>query len=155
MKTGVKHLIECHCVLPQYRSNPNPPFHKFVVFSVINHRDNVIPKCVQCNNCGVIHKVVDLTSSEVALGNDNIAAVVSIDDIRHSLPENVVKVLENYKCDIATWEETLFNFENEKWGSRVILSNERTENEVRGKYMIINGSSSIKIESYSSKLSFI
>ena len=33
---GVKHLIQCHCVLPQYR-NANPPmFHKFVTFSVVD-----------------------------------------------------------------------------------------------------------------------
>ena len=56
---GVRHLIECHCTLPQYR-NANPPvYHKFVVFSVLDE-DAIQKKLVQCNNCGIIHKVVDL-----------------------------------------------------------------------------------------------
>ena len=51
---GQKHLIECHCILPQYRRALNTVYHKFVVFSEIDDSDTVVPKFAQCNNCGVI-----------------------------------------------------------------------------------------------------
>ena len=62
---GFKHLVQCHCILPQYRKMKDPVFHKFVVFSTIDKKDNVEPKNVQCNNCGVIHKVFDICKSEI------------------------------------------------------------------------------------------
>ena len=81
-RSGIKHLIECHCVLPQFRNRLDAVYHRFVVFSIIDADDNMVPKYAQCNNCGVIHKVIDVMTSEVALGNDNDAAVISIDDIK-------------------------------------------------------------------------
>ncbi len=41
MPRGQKHLIECHCILPQYRRSSNTVYHKFVVFSVIDDSDTV------------------------------------------------------------------------------------------------------------------
>lgn len=148
MRQGIKHLIECHCVLPQYRKSEDPPFHKFVVFSIIDEYDNIVPKCVQCNNCGVIHRVIDIAKSEAALGNDNSASVISIDDIKLSLPENIARVLENYQCDIPTWEEAQFFVEEGKWGSKIILTTEYLEEEIRGKYLLLESERSIKILSY-------
>lgn len=151
MKRGIKHLIECHCVLPQYRSVPDPSFHRFVVFSVIDDHDNVIPKYVRCNNCGVVHRVTDLMKSEVIMGNESDASVILIEDIKHSLPSNVVSVMESYSCDLPTWEQVAFIFETSQWGSQVILTSETIADERRGKLMLINGPVSLKIESYSYK----
>ena len=39
---GIKHLIECHCMLPQYRNKKDRQYHKFVVFSIIDNADCVI-----------------------------------------------------------------------------------------------------------------
>ena len=65
---GQKHLIKCRCVLPQFKKLDNPPVHKFVVFSALNEEGNVVTKYAQCNNCGVIHKVTDLCTSEIIPG---------------------------------------------------------------------------------------
>ena len=46
---SVNHLIECRCILPQYKKAIDPPFHKFVVFSVIDKFDVVLEKAC-CGN---------------------------------------------------------------------------------------------------------
>jgi len=101
-----------------------------------------------------VHRIIDIVKSEVALGNDNDAAVISIDDIKHSVPQNILSILESYDCDLPTWEETAFAFENEIWGTRIILTTEHTSDGSRGKYMQINSPTSVKIEPYNSKNTF-
>ena len=48
---GTKHLIQCHCVLPQFRKMDNPIFHKFVVYSRFSEESIVEERLVKCNNC--------------------------------------------------------------------------------------------------------
>lgn len=154
-KSGIKHLIECHCVLPQYRNRDrlDSIYHRFVVFSVIDTDDNMVPKYAQCNNCGVIHKIIDVMTSEVALGNDSDAAVLSIDDIKLSLPENVVNILASYDADLPTWEEAAFLVENKQWGGHVVLTRDENEIAISGKILKFNGPLSLKIEPYYMKIS--
>lgn len=125
---GYKHLIECHCVLPQYRKMENPVFHKFVAFSVLDEDGNVLPKMAQCNNCGAIHKVVDICVSEIAPGKDEAKSVLTKSDISRSLPEQLAGLLEEYQLDVADYEYAKFIIENERWGSMIILSKEAEEN---------------------------
>ena len=80
--TGQQHLIQCHCVLPQYRGRKDPVYHKFTVFSIIDESDTVVPKFVQCNNCGVIHKVYDICKSEIITGKDEMRNTAKIDDFK-------------------------------------------------------------------------
>lgn len=148
MKKAVKHLIECHCVLPQYRDRDDIVYHHFIVFSELDDDDNVIIKHAQCNNCGVIHKIIDIGKSEVSAGRDASAAVVSISDIKISLPQNVVNVLESYNADLPTWEHVAWVFDNQQWGSTITLTSEEKSDNVEGKYMIISGPSSLKIEAF-------
>ena len=82
---GLKHLIECHCVLPQFRKRENPPYHKFVVFSLIDDSDTAIPKHARCNNCGVIHNVIDICKSEILPGQE-VGAVMTKKDCGMMLP---------------------------------------------------------------------
>ena len=45
---GVKHLIECHCILPQFKKKQPPIYHKFTVYSKFNSdTGNVIEKYEQ------------------------------------------------------------------------------------------------------------
>ena len=104
---GLKHVIECHCILPQYKNSPNPIWHKFVAFSVIDKSDSVIPKHSKCNNCGVIHNIIDIGKSEVLPGQET-GAVMEKDDIQIMLPDSLKNILVSYNCDVATWEQTLF-----------------------------------------------
>ena len=79
--SGFKHLIQCHCILPQYRKLDNPIFHKFVVFSKFGDDEDVIPKIVKCNNCDVAHKVTDFCKSEIMLDGEDVH-ILSVGDIR-------------------------------------------------------------------------
>lgn len=127
MIQGYKHLIECHCVLPQYRKLTNPVFHKFTVFSVLDDEGNVLPKMSQCNNCGAIHKVVDICVSEMVPGKDEAKSVITKNDIARSLPKQLVDVLQEYQLEVADYEYSKFIIENERWGSIIVLSKETEE----------------------------
>ena len=145
---GHKHLVECHCILPQYRGRSKPVYHKFVTFSIVDDSNTVIPKYVQCNNCGVVHRVIDLCRSEIMTGHEELNSVVRINDIMYSLPSDLKDVLTSYSCDLATWEQVLFTVENEKWGTTITLTQDTVESETQGKIMCINGLDKIKIESF-------
>jgi hypothetical protein len=101
---GIKHLIQCHCVLPQYRSTNPQIFHKFVVFSLIED-DQIKEKIVQCNNCAVLHKVVDHCKSEIIFGKEESNSIRTIEDIELGLPERLAAYLKSQNVDIATWEQ--------------------------------------------------
>ena len=146
---GVKHTIECHCILPQYKSKPNPPWHKFVVFSIIDDSNTVIPKYAQCNNCGVIHKVVDLCKSEIIPGKDELRSIKTIEDIAITIPSDIRSVLENYSVDIPTWEMAQFLLQEKQWGKNIILTKEIINDEVHGKAMFFDSADKVRIESFS------
>jgi hypothetical protein len=134
----VKHLIECRCILPQFRNNPIVVFHKFVVLSFLDDNDQVVPKLEACNNCGVIHKIVDFCKSTIL--NENIMSVLTISDIKDSLPEKLVIIFEQNNIDEkATWELAKYIIESELWGEQIILSKEIVENEVFYKSITILG----------------
>ena len=79
---GVKHLIQCHCMLPQFRNMKEPIFHKFPVFSVIDNSDITIEKFSICNNCAALHKVVDICKSEIVIGADDRNVARTIEDVK-------------------------------------------------------------------------
>lgn len=146
---GIKHLIQCHCILPQYRNTPNPIFHRFVVFSVIDDDDAVVPKVVACNNCGAVHKVTEIWKSSIVIGRDDLQSAMTVEDISLSLPDNVVQVLKSYKVDLPTWEEVLFAFEQDAWGTEIVLTRDTVGELTQGKMLrLIGPPSRIKIESF-------
>jgi hypothetical protein len=108
---GVKHLIQCHCVLPQFKNSNPLVFHGFVVFSIVED-DQFREKIVQCNNCGVLHKVVDSCKSEIIFGKEDIGSIRTIEDIELGLPERLAAYLKSQNIDIATWEQIEWIVEN-------------------------------------------
>lgn len=108
---GIKHLIQCHCVLPQYRNSNPTIFHKFVVFSLMDD-DQIREKIVQCNNCGVIHRVVDYCKSEIIFGKDSSGSIRTVEDIELGIPERLAAYLKSQSIDIATWEQIEWLVEN-------------------------------------------
>lgn len=155
MSSGIKHLIECHCTLPQLRDRNPPIYHRFVVFSQIDDDDNVIVKNAQCNNCGVIHRILDIGKSEIAQGGkDDSASLVNIEDIKLSLPQNVINVLESYAVSLPTWEEVQWIIDNKKWGSFVVLASEERSGMVEGKMLQFIDQQRVKIEPYSMSITF-
>ena len=109
--------------------------------------DVVEPKTVQCNNCGVIHKIFDLCKSEIVSGRED-CSFVSVEDIKFMIPQQIKEVLETYKCDLPTWEEALFIFQEQKWGSFVILERKENEGDTEGKILRFKGERRFMIEPF-------
>jgi hypothetical protein len=150
MKTGHKHLIKCRCFLPQFREMSTPPQHNFVVFSVIED-DEIVPKLVQCNNCGVIHNVIDFCKSNIVSGKEHSNAILTIDDIKMGIPsQNLVTLLERSDVDLATWEAAKFIIDNERWGEYVVLSAENAGDGKQRRYVRILGKTLFSVDTTTS-----
>jgi hypothetical protein len=149
MKTGQKHLVNCRCVLPQYKKLKDPPSHKFIVFSIIDEDGTVQQKYAQCNNCGLIHKIVDICQSEIQAGKEKMNSLIKIDEIKPSLHPSFVNILESNNVDIATWEAVQFIVENKQWGNFVVLTTDAEDGQIHGKYIRILGETFCKVESFS------
>jgi hypothetical protein len=147
MPEGIKHTISCLCVLPQFRKRANPPFHQFVVFSVIDDSDTIEPKLVECNNCGVIHSVIDLCKSEVITSRDELS-VLTKKDIGYMLPQQVSELLESYGCDLPTWEQALFILNEKKWNSFLVLDRSTTDEGSDGKILRFKNENKYMIEPF-------
>lgn len=142
---GQKHLVSCRCVLSQFKSALNPPVHKFVVFSVLDD-DVVRVKFVQCNNCGVLHKVTDICKSEILHGKEGLSSVTSIEDLKLSLNPQLVKLLEANFADIASYEAVQFAIENKMWGEFIVLSADTIEGTRQVKFVRILSETLYKID---------
>lgn len=152
MVRGVKHLIECNCSLPQYRNRPERVFHRFTVFSVVDENDQVQPKYVQCNNCGAIHKIVELGRSEFT-GKDESHAILTIEDAKRSIPPDVREVLDDYKLELPYWEEASFICEHQRWGAHLVISSEENSGEIITKILRFLGPGMVKIETLTDQAS--
>jgi len=150
---GFKHLIECHCVLPQYRKLEKHIYHKFIVFSIIDDSDTVIPKYSQCNNCGVIHKVFDICKSEIISGTEELTSLTTIEDLQLMLSDDIVNVLKSYDVDVATYEYVKFILDEKKWGEHVVLTQDSIKDEITGKILIVESAMKSKIETFIRKTS--
>ena len=145
---GIKHTIECNCILPQYKHKSPTVFHKFVVFSVLNKKDEIIEDYAQCNNCGIIHKIIDICKSKILTGQESISSTISIDDIKLMIPTDLSSVLESYSCDLPNWQHAHFIYSNQLWGERIILTRELLEEEARGKILLFEAHNKFKIEPF-------
>lgn len=148
MPTGTKHLIRCRCVMPQFKQLHEPPVHQFIVFSIINDDDTFQVKFAQCNNCGVIHKIIDACKSEIIQSRETMGSLIRIEDIKPSLPANLVSILENNSADLPTWEAAAFIFENKQWGNYTVLSTDSDSGVRQGKYLQILGENLFKVNTF-------
>ena len=144
--TGIKHLIECHCVLKIYNKNEKINYHKFPVYSKFDTDNKVIPKIVKCNNCEAAHWVYDICKSELRAGKDQSSVTVTIDDISISLPEKLSTMLSKLGCDISIWEHCLDIIEEESWGEFVVLKRDIIDENEHVKILKINSENKFKIE---------
>ena len=147
-KQGQKHLIDCSCILPQFRNRREPVFHKFPVFSIIDEDDKVIEKYSQCINCGIIHRVYDICHSEILFGKEKLVSLIEIKDIKLSLPKDLSDLLASYNVDLPTWEEAQFLLENKIWGKPIILVSESEDDKKAGKLLKIMAENSFRVESF-------
>jgi hypothetical protein len=146
---GMRHLIECNCILPQFKNRKPIIWHKFQVFSIIDENNNVIPKFSQCNNCGIIHKVTEIGKSEITT-KEHIRSIRTIEEIKMGIQSDIAGLLEQYSKELPIWEETEFILQNKKWGSIIVLDSEVENGSTVGKALIFQGTPVLaRIESFS------
>lgn len=150
-RSYVKHLIECNCVLPQYKKKNPPIFHKFVVFSEFDEEGQIVPSFAQCAHCGAIHKVFEVFRSKT-LPKETLGSLPSVKEIAMSLPENIVDLLNTYKCDLVSYQEVEWIFKNEAWGRQVILSKDETDGILTGKFLLILSPTFFKVDSFTEEM---
>jgi len=149
---GIKHLIQCHCILPQYKNAKDPVFHKFTVFSVIDDSDTVITKYSNCNNCGAVHKVYDICKSEIVSGKEDSKTSLKREDFKFSLPQSLYELLNQYEKELCDFEYSQFVVDNKKWDSTLTLTREELEEHVQGKLLRFIEEDKFRIESYTHKV---
>lgn len=125
----------------------DPPFFHFLVFSVVEN-DETKPKIVQCPNCGVLHRVIDIGRSEILTGRDDSRTLMTLDDVKSSLPANLVRIMEPHDLDISQWEHAAFSLENEIWGDIIVLSTETVGDKKCGKFVRLIGRDLFKVETF-------
>ena len=145
---GVKHLIECQCILPQYKKRENPPYHKFVVFSIVDNVDDVLEKFAQCNNCGIVHRVYDICRSEIAVGHESLSSLPTKEDFSFMLPSGVSDILNSYDCELYIWEQVSFILNHEKVGEKIIITKDEIDGKVQGKFLSYIGENRFNIEPF-------
>lgn len=118
-----------------------------MVFSIIEG-DVVRPKFAQCNNCGIIHRVTDVCRSEIKQGREDMRSIVTIDDIKPSLPPRLVDLLQVADVDLPTWEAAQHAYEQKQWGTFVVLSTDVDGGVRHGKYLQILGDNMFKVDSF-------
>lgn len=147
-KSYIKHLVDCRCILPQFKKLDPPINHKFITFSEIEgDTGNVIKSYAQCPNCGVIHKIIEIGKSEI-INKESMLSLQTKEDIKTILPDWLSKILERHDCELVTWQEAKFVYENQKWGHPIILAKERDGDTIIGKYLLIMGNNLHKIEGF-------
>ena len=151
---GIKHLLQCHCILPQYKNAKDPVFHKFTAFSVIDESDTVIVKYANCNSCGAVHKVYDICKSEIMIGKDDIRSGLVVEDFKLSLPGQLYELLNQYSREICDYEYAQFIIDNSLWEEKLVLSREEIEDHIQGKTLKFLGPDRFRIESYTHKIGF-
>lgn len=151
-KHGVKHLVKCVCVLPQLRNLKDPPSHEFPVFSIYGDTDDDFETSfVQCDNCGVVHKITDICTSLVLHGRDEMKSIVTIQDVKNSVPPKMAEVLDQNKVDLSTWQFVAWIVESMQWGTPVILSSEYVDGTRQGKVMTLISETLYKISNFTSE----
>lgn len=145
--TYTKHLIECNCVLTQFKNIEPPRWHHFVVFSEIDEKGDIIPSFVQCNNCGLVHKVVEVGTS-IPLKKDDLPSITTLEDVKSGLPERLVMILVKHECELPAYQEVMFILEHKLWGHSVTLSKEVLDGYLVGKYLLILGDTLWNLKSF-------
>lgn len=140
-KIFIKHLVECNCVLPQYKDINPTVFHKFIVFSEIKKDGTVKQSYIKCNNCEAIHRILEVSKTEIQR-KESTNVVPTIEDIKTNLPSWLSTLLQQNDCSLPTWQEAQFIIENNLWNKYIILSREKdstNQEKFITKYVLILG----------------
>jgi len=145
---GLKHLIECRCILPTLKNRKDAPLHKFIVFSVVDENDEVMPKIVNCNNCGVSHNVIGICKSQILNNKEMSRSAMTIDDIALMIPEGVSSILKSHEKTLPDYEHVKFMIDNNIQGDFITLTSEVIDDKKVGKVLHYRGEGKFTIEPY-------
>jgi len=113
--------------------------HQFVVFSVIEDDDTIKPKYAKCNNCGVIHRVTEVNRSDILNNKESMSSIITVDDLKSSMPPRLVELLEGNDADLPTWEAVKYIYDNKHWGEFAVLTTESDSGVRTGKFVRMLG----------------
>ena len=102
----------------------------------------------QCNNCGIIHRIIDFCKSEILESKEDLRVIPTIDDISLSLPNDLVRALNSSSVDLATFQLAQFLLEHEKWNSKIVLDKEEVDGFVTGKSLVFLAANKFRIEPF-------
>lgn len=146
--SGQRHLIECHCVLPIYKNKKPVVYHKFAVYSFFDEKTSkVIPKYVNCNNCGVTHLIEEFCKSKIKLGKEDLKSVRSIKEVSLSLPKKLSELLLEYNSTIDVYEEAEDIIDNRDYPRSLVLQREIIDEVYHLKILTVNSEDRFKITS--------
>ena len=148
MLKGVKHLVQCRCILPTMKNRSDPPLHQFIVFSV-EKDGKILEKLVTCNNCGIVHEVYELCRSNIVDGVEGTKSSITLEDISVMLPESVRNLLQSYEKELPDYEHAHFMIEENMVGDFIILSQEFNDERRSGKVLKYKGKGKFEIEPFS------
>lgn len=146
----IKHLIECNCILPQFRDLEPPIFHRFIVFSVFDKNNKIIKKITKCPNCGLIHQVFDIEKSKI-LTSEKGDLTFDEDEVKLSFPDKLLKVINKYSPPLHILEHIEYILKNKLWGDSLILVSNSKNDIKNGKILIINGPNEFQLKSFEEK----
>jgi len=109
----------------------------------------VLEKIVNCNNCGIAHRITDICKSVIMESVESAKSVMTIDDVAVMLPESVSTILQTYEKDLPDYEQAHFILQYERRGDFIVLSSEIAEEKKLGKVLTYQGDGKFKIEPYS------
>ncbi len=144
----MKHLLECRCILPTMKNKPDPPLHKFVVFSV-QQNDKIVEKLSTCNNCGVVHRVYEVCKSEILNNFEGTKSSLTIEDISIMLPASVSEIMKTYERELPDYEHIRFILDEDKKDEFIVLSQEFNDGRKTGKVLKYKGKGKFEIEPFS------
>ena len=110
--------------------------------------DKVIEKYAQCNNCGIVHKITDICKSEIMHNHEELKSELSLNEIKLSLSESVVTILESSNADLPTFEAISFYLKHDKKGKFVVISKEEINGKIRGKLLRYEGNGRFAVEPF-------
>jgi len=148
MSQGIKHLIECHCTLKIFKNGDEIIYHKFPVYSKLDEEDRLKVKMAKCNNCGVIHKIVDVCKSDIISGKDDSISVVTKEDLDLQIDPRITNVLRTNECDISVWEHVADIIEEERWNETIVLRRQVVDGEMNVKVLKVLSENRAKIENH-------
>jgi len=124
----------------------DPPHYAFPVLSKISKNGQVNDKNVKCPNCGRMHCVYEIGRSNVISGG----SYRELDDVKRTLPDDLVKALDEHGCDYITYEECELAIKKRvKNNRKIILTREYSDGEITGKCVLIKKNGDFLLESYS------